>query len=445
MKCKFSTFCPVFLSLFIVFSSLSLRAETTYLPPADPTDYRLDLITIVPSDVDVFSLWGHTALRIYSPENPSMDLWFDYGHFVFDRIFLYRFLRGIPDFYVAAAMFDKNLSFYFKTKRRIYSQQIYASNAEIKTILDILLVAQLPENRNYAYEHFTNNCTTQIRDILNTHLLENQLYVKNVKKNEGRTFRKSSMEPLIPSFYARYLIKGVLGKYTDAPISEWDHMFLPMGLMNGLEQLRKTQGKTSKIAPITLLTENENTHGNIIINHAGNMNDWYLGLFMFFVTLLVLYGGIFARILSWISPKQIAKYTFLFKGRAYRYYNNFLWTTSLMLMGIFGTVIYLLSFFTNHYTTFTNTNVFFFTPFLFLFLLLRLFLTLLKEKLKLPTIQYVNFLLYGHLLFAFSSLAGFLFIIYWGQFSHLHYGLLSLAIHCVWTTHFYLYKRELLN
>jgi hypothetical protein len=122
-------------------------------------------------------------------------------------------------------------------QRRVEVQEL-ALNTEQKGQLAFLLAQHaLPENREYRYDYFLDNCSTRIRDILDVVLGGALRQATEGRPAEGtyrwHTQRSVSNDP--------FLYLGILagqGGRVDAPLDQWDEMFLPAKVQERMRELR---------------------------------------------------------------------------------------------------------------------------------------------------------------------------------------------------------------
>src|ERR1700759_2743736 len=82
---------------------------------------RLSVLTCAPGD-ELYSLFGHTALRIYD-STTHVDIVYNWGGFTFDQPNFYlKFMRGKLLYYSAADYKDSFMQEYIEDNRNVYEQ-----------------------------------------------------------------------------------------------------------------------------------------------------------------------------------------------------------------------------------------------------------------------------------------------------------------------------------
>ena len=146
-----------------IVSSIPVAAQED-LTPMDSVE--ISLLTCQPHD-EVYSLYGHTAIRYHDLRPGGFDLAFNYGVFDFKKPhFVARFVFGLTDYELGAYPFKYFLEEYRRFGSMV-TEQVLNLTAEEKLILHEALAMNLrPENKIYRYNFFYSNCTTKARDII---------------------------------------------------------------------------------------------------------------------------------------------------------------------------------------------------------------------------------------------------------------------------------------
>lgn len=212
---KFRLFLLFFLSVLI----FQTKIQAQQLSP----DASVSILTCNPG-VEVYSMYGHTAIRITDPAL-NLDAVFNYGLFSFDAPdFIYRFAKGQTDYMMGGEKFKSFLPQYSEEKRSVYEQVLNLSPEGKTRLFQALLENAKPENRMYRYNFFMDNCATRVRDM--------------IERNAGAPIRFTENHPtesyrdLIKKFHHsfRWIDLGIdllVGKKAEQPVSAYGQMFLP--------------------------------------------------------------------------------------------------------------------------------------------------------------------------------------------------------------------------
>jgi len=189
-------------------------------PPA------IDLVTFGVG-ARIFEKFGHTALclRYHAPEHPGVC--FNYGvtDFSAGSVMIWNFLRTQQRFWVEPTSFDSLYSFYEWADRDIWLQALPITGAQARA-LEAKLWSNVEEaNRYYYYDHFFDNCTTRLRDMID-HATGGALRAGS-EARYPMTFRElgyrglAGMPPLLVTSDL------VIGRQLDEHPTVWQAMFHP--------------------------------------------------------------------------------------------------------------------------------------------------------------------------------------------------------------------------
>ena len=210
------------------------RVPAAETRPALPDDrYQVFLLTVDQGE-EIWERFGHNAIRIRDRVT-GQDLAWNWGLFDFrDADFVARFLRGRMLYSMGPAETGSFLDAYRASARSVYSNEIYL-NADEAAELDRLVRENFqPDNRDYVYDYFVDNCSTRVRDVLDT-VLGGILFDAFGPDGTGASYRWHARRLVGPSLWLNQGLSLLLGSRGDAPRSEWEAMFIPMELMRSLE------------------------------------------------------------------------------------------------------------------------------------------------------------------------------------------------------------------
>ena len=192
---------------------------------------KVSLLTSSPGE-DLYAQFGHSAIRITDTLS-GQDLVFNYGLFDFNTPGFYvKFIRGKLPYQLGIQRFDAFLNTYIEENRQCRELEINLDEKERLALINFLSVNYLPENREYPYDFFFDNCATRIRDILENKFQANYPDTSLVKKVSFRHFLAEYVGQNSWINVGFYLI---LGLPADAIATFRDEMFLPDYLEKHLE------------------------------------------------------------------------------------------------------------------------------------------------------------------------------------------------------------------
>ncbi len=191
---------------------------------------EVSLVTCEPFN-RVYSLYGHTGLRIFAPD-ANVDLLANWGIFDMSRqFFILRFTLGLTDYRMDIEDWDWFCYRYRHYGCGIFEQVLNLTEDETARLVTAILENYRPENRYYRYNYFFDNCTTRARDIVETALDGPMSY----PQGERRTFRQLIHEWNDTHLWYRWGNDFLLGIPADRTAAPRETQFLPFNLSNDFE------------------------------------------------------------------------------------------------------------------------------------------------------------------------------------------------------------------
>src|SRR5258708_3734010 len=127
---------------------------------------RISVITMGPSQEEVYSAFGHSGIRVYDSIQ-HIDAFFNYGVFDFNQpLFYLNFAKGNLNYMVDAYGYSDYRSYYIEHHRFIHEQILNLTSPQKQQIFDYLVWNIRPQNQYYSYDYFYNNCATKVRDVI---------------------------------------------------------------------------------------------------------------------------------------------------------------------------------------------------------------------------------------------------------------------------------------
>jgi len=199
-------------------------------PPAPPAeDISVYLLTMGPGDA-VWEVFGHNAIWIRDPRTGT-DLAYNWGMFSFDQPgFLPRLAQGTMLYWMAGYPADDMIRSYAAANRDVWAQELRLTPRQRLDLVALLQETDTDANRFYTYDYYRDNCSTRVRDALDT-VLGGRLRETTQGVPTGVTWRWQAQRLLqaIPAAYAGMHL--LLGSPSDEPIDRWQEDFLPLELM----------------------------------------------------------------------------------------------------------------------------------------------------------------------------------------------------------------------
>lgn len=204
------------------------------------------LITVGPGDA-VWEKFGHNMIEIASDPAYGEDVVFNWGLFDFNQPhFIGRFVQGRMLYTMAALRSKPMLEDYRAQNRSILVQELDLTPEEIDRLIALCEWNRLPENRDYRYDYFRDNCSTRVRDALDRatqgrvhQLLAGQPTLRSM------TYRDHSIRLMQESFWLSMGIDFALGPSCDRVLDRWDEAFLPERLAEFIKPMVRTSWSAS--------------------------------------------------------------------------------------------------------------------------------------------------------------------------------------------------------
>ena len=351
---------------FLLFNSLpSLFAQTSGAASANRAGDRLTLKIAVMGPGNEFYFWfGHIGL-VAEDKTSGQSRFFDWGVFSFENEgFLVNFAYGRLLYSCMVSRAEANYSNYIYHNRSItlYTLDLPADKKE-----EILRFAEnnvLPENRDYYYHHFRDNCPTRIRDILD--MAVDGKFRAEFGEAPGRfTYRQHVRRHtwFNPAF--DWLANFWMGQDIDRPIKVWDEMFLPSEIALRIKDFRYTgaDGTERPLVSGVEVINNASTRPAVLDKPRLQWPRELLASLLFSAFLVFLY---------------------LFRGKrkAYGIFMGLLQSLLGLFFGIVGSALLFMNIFTNHDYTYHNSNIFFVNPLFFALIPLGFIFAFGKDKKK---------------------------------------------------------------
>lgn len=334
---------------------------------------QVSLLTIAPGN-ELYSTFGHSAIRINDPLTGT-DINFNYGTFNFrTEGFYIKFLRGQLPYQISAHNFNEEVYYWSYENRQVIEQVLNLSQQQKQAIFDFLQTNYLPQNREYKYKFFYDNCSTRLRDVVAKVCGDSLKFDKSLHADSSYRQWIDKYAAMNKKSWADFGMDIAIGEPADE-ITGWSGaMFLPDNLMFAFDNAQIMQnGKWESlvkqkqvIAPVNRVIEDEPIS-----------SQTFFWLVFAFVALLTAYQ--------------------IFKSNNSLIFDKILFS----IVGLAGWIFFLLWFFTDHGVTTNNLNIIWAYPLLFP---IALFL---KKKNSLQWLS-KHFLAYGIVLMLFLFVMNFL-------------------------------------
>lgn len=312
----------------------SIRAQTVPLS----AQTRISLITCGPGE-ELYEAFGHSAIRVSDPTQ-SLDLVFNYGMFDFNQENFYgNFAKGSMRYMLGVSSTTDFIDQYRRFNRSVREQVLNLDSNEKRAIVEYLNNNLLPENREYFYDYFDNNCSTKIIELLDSALQRKVIWT--FAQPQGTvTYRSMIYDYTTYQDWGRFGIDLGLGAVIDRPLKGRDLNFLPDELERSVTRATIRRGMIDfpLVSTSAVLYESAVSYG------AGSF--LFSTAFLFSVILLV-------ALVFWFRSSQ--------SDIGFRILRSVLFT----MTGLLGQVELSIWLFTNHKSAAWNYNILWANPVFF--------------------------------------------------------------------------------
>lgn len=305
-------------------------------------ELSVHLLTFDPGELS-WERFGHNAIWIRD-HRTGRDWAYDYGRFDFGRTtadklrFVGRFAKGLLRYSMGEGDVRQYLDGYSRAGRSIWSQELDLPPAARAALRDFLLWNIRPENREYEYNYFTDNCSTRIRDALDD-VVGGQIRTWADTVGTDFTYRDHTRRTTENGATLYTALMLGLGRPVDQRLTAWEAMFLPIELRPYLDQI-SIRDPDGRVHPLVKATEHLADSDRFAVSAVPT--DFTLQ----YLIVGVLLGGTIG--LLGLLARAGSRWRLAYGSVAV------LWA---LLTGIGGVILAGLWAFTNHRFSFVNENV----------------------------------------------------------------------------------------
>lgn len=223
-----------------------LTANMAFCQRLSP-EATISLITIGPTQTELYSAFGHSGFRVYDPAR-QYDYFYNYGVFNFNKPNFYlNFARGINYYQLGVDEYPLYRDYYIRNNRFIHEQVLNLSPEQKQKVFDFLQWNSRPENKEYLYDYFYDNCATRPRDVLKK-ALGNDIVFDETMEEKTITIRGLTDIYLGQQPWGDLGIDICLGLPMDKIAKRTEYMFLPDSLESGFDRAKiKFDGQWSAL------------------------------------------------------------------------------------------------------------------------------------------------------------------------------------------------------
>ncbi len=192
---------------------------------SSPT-YRISLLTCSAGE-EIYAYFGHTAIRVENLKTKE-DYVYNYGQFNMDQPhFVWHFILGQTDYQMGKEPFNHFARIYTYINRNVSEQILNLKEQEAEKLVKNLQDNYKPQNRNYRYNYFYDNCSTRpylvIRNSLEGTFIFGKKYIPRSWRDEVNKYTHHAS-------WSNFGMNLLLGAPTDEDMTKTEQLFLPFNL-----------------------------------------------------------------------------------------------------------------------------------------------------------------------------------------------------------------------
>lgn len=230
----------------VVAIALSLGLPGLLAAQSEPTEpggfdrYTVHLVTMSPGEA-VWERFGHNGLWV-EDHLTGADTFFEWGVFSFQQVnFVARLVRGEMLYSMDVAPLAAKLARY--GSRTVWADELALTPAQEAALVGAMVENARPENARYIYDYYDDNCSTRVRDMLDRDgVLGGALFAAVGGEPTEHSWRWHTLRLLQSQPWAYYGIHVAFGQPADRTIDRWESTFLPLKLRDVVREARVSNG-----------------------------------------------------------------------------------------------------------------------------------------------------------------------------------------------------------
>lgn len=235
----------LFFSLMVA-GALQAQIPVHGTPQLSP-EATISVVTLGPWQGELYSAFGHSAFRVYDPEQ-NIDAFFNYGAFSFNQPNFYlNFARGHLNYKLDVDQYPLYRDYYISHNRYVHEQVLNFTQQQKQRVFDYLYWNSMPGNEYYLYDYFYDNCATRIRDVVKG-VLKDEVNFDSTYITTNYTIRELTDIYLGQQPWGDLGIDICLGLPMDKVAAPFEYMFLPDYIESSFDHA--TIKKDSAIVPL---------------------------------------------------------------------------------------------------------------------------------------------------------------------------------------------------
>ncbi|SME96569.1 DUF4105 domain-containing protein [Pseudobacteriovorax antillogorgiicola] len=225
----------------ILFFGINQAAKAQESPPPNLDHIEVYLHTFDVGDM-IYTNFGHTALRVKNTES-GRDLIYNWGIFDFgDPLsFSLNYYQGNLIYKLGVYPAHQAMQRYRFEGRKVWQDKLNLNSDQKRILLNKLAWNALPENRDYLYQYFFDNCATRPRDFIDL-AIGGRLAAATQEIPTNMTFRDMVRDGYRVNPWMDVILEVGMNSRIDRVVTRWESMFHPLYLREELQKINLDSG-----------------------------------------------------------------------------------------------------------------------------------------------------------------------------------------------------------
>ena len=306
------------------------------------SELSVALLTMGPGQL-VWERFGHNTILIRDSARGT-ERSYNYGIFDFaQENFLLRFIQGRMLYAMDGRNAQREVADYVRDNRSVWIQELDLTPAQRADLRDFLEWNERPENRDYRYDYYRDNCSTRVRDAIDR-VIGGEISKQTGAAPAGTTYRFHTRRLTAADPLTYTGLELGLGSPVDRPITRWEEMFLPLAFREHVRTITVT-GPDGTRHP--LVKAEATLYASTMAEARTIPPKWWL----WYLIAGVLVGATLLMIGERLHESRGARAGFAIVGGAWE-----------LLAGVGGVLLAGLWLFTDHTAAYRNENLFQLNP-----------------------------------------------------------------------------------
>jgi uncharacterized protein DUF4105 len=203
---------------------LALLASPTLRAAEPGAELSIALLTMGPGE-HPFTKFGHSAIWVHDALTQRDEV-FNYGTFAFDSpTLVLDSVAGKLPYWLSVQSMPGTLRTYRGQGRSLLASELELTAAERLRLYAALRENARPEHRYYRYDYYRDNCSTRVRDIVDS-VLGRRIW-RGITEPASMSYRAHTRRLVADDRVLYAALDLAVGRESDTSVTFWDEAWLP--------------------------------------------------------------------------------------------------------------------------------------------------------------------------------------------------------------------------